>query len=364
MQLDKNYIPIISIKLKGFLAIIFVYAIACLNISPAYADSPGNLYPPFDIGSSWNICQGFENASGTHNGSSHLALDLTNSGCDNAATGRVVRAPFTGSVSWYVASSGSLCVTALDGRSVMMTHIDSNLTPGTLVDNYQAVGNIAGPGQRQNNGVAHIHLQAWSSPMCSNNNNQIPFDAAHNTRICGAPDFAANGPNTFNNGIWGSTRFIADACSTSIPPASPSVYRFYSPITQHHLYTADVNEVNILRTDPGWNYENTAYIVKSTSGCAANESVYRFYSERLKVHLYTMDENERSVLSTYPPDAWKYEGVSFCTARSSEPSTRPVYRFYSEGLKSHLFTADENEKNELMKHLDVWRYEGVAYYVY
>ena len=79
-----------------------------------------------------------------------------------------------------------------------------------------------------------------------------------------------------------------------------------------------------------------------------------------------MDEYEREVLSAYPPDAWKYEGVGFCTARSSEDSTKPVYRFYSEQLKSYLFTTDENEKNTIISWNDpsVWRYEGVAYYAY
>ena len=163
----------ISTKIKGLLVATIVCCLSFVLTSPAYAESPGNLYPPFDVGSGWNVCQGYENIGGTHVGTSRLSLDLTSSGCDNGATGRVVRAPFTGTVSWYVAGSGSICVTAKDGRSIMMTHIDSNLVAGTAVDNYQAVGNIAGPNQRQNNGVAHIHLQAWSSPGCSNNKNQI-----------------------------------------------------------------------------------------------------------------------------------------------------------------------------------------------
>jgi len=351
-------------KQTGYLLLVISILMCVFGVTSAYADSPGNLYPPFDIGAQWNVCQGFENTQGTHNGVSRLSLDLTNSGCDSVASGRVVRAPFTGTVSWYNTNSGSLCVTATDGRSVMLTHIDSSLTPGTQVDNYQAVGSIAVPGQRQNNGVSHLHFQAWSSSRCSNNNDQVPFDSAHRTRICGAPEFTSNGPNTFNNGIWGSTRFIGDACSVTIPASSPSVYRFYSPVTKHHLFTTDVNEMNILRSNRSWNYEGNAYWVKSTGGCSSGESVYRFYSERLQVHLYTVDENERAVLSTYPPDAWRYEGIGFCASRLNEMSTRPVYRFYSDQLRSHLFTADENERNDLMTYSDVWRYEGIGYYVF
>lgn len=335
--------------------------------STALAAAPGNLYPPFDIGSQWNVCQGYD--GGTHRNDpyhSRIAFDLTNSGCDNAAAQRIVRSPFTGTVSWYSPSSGSMCITALDNsKSVMLTHIDNTVSAGTAVDNYQQVGAIATPNNRENNGVAHLHLQAWSSIRCQGDENQIPFDSAFGTRICGAPNFPENGPRTFNNGTWGSTQFIGDSCSTTIPPSSPSVYRLYSPITQHHLYTTDVNELNVLRSGGNWNYEGNAYWVKSTGGCQADESVYRFYSQRLQVHLYTMDENERAVLSGYPPDAWAFEGTAYCASKSQITATKPIYRFYSEQLKSHLFTADENEKNVLSGYpTDVWRYEGIAYYAY
>jgi len=244
-----------------------------------------------------------------------------------------------------------------------MTHIDNRVQQGDQVTTGQIVGNVAQPGQRQNNGVAHLHLQAWSTSRCTNNNAQIPFDSANNSRICGAPEFPVNGPNTFNNGTWGSTKFTGDICSQNIPASSPTAYRFYSPITKHHLFTIDVNEMNVLRSGSTWNFEGIAYYVKSASNCSENESVYRFYSDRLKVHLFTMDENERSVLSTYPPDAWRYEGVGFCASRTKDTSTKPVYRFYSDQLQSHLFTADENEKNELSQQSGLWRYEGIAYYV-
>ena len=329
------------------------------------AESPGNMSAPFDVGSSWNVCQGFDNTNGSHSGSSRLSLDLTGSGCDNSASGRNVRSPYTGTVSWYVAGSGSLCVTSSNGQSVMMTHIDNSVQQGDRVSSGQIIGAVAAPGYRQNNSVSHLHLQAWSSSQCSNANNQISFDSSKNSRICGAPEFTSNGPNTFNNGTWGSTRFTADSCSESIPASSPTVYRFYSPVTRHHLFTSDVNEMNVLRTNGSWNFEGIAYYVKSTSqSCSTNESVYRFYSERLKVHMYTMDENEKNELSKLPADAWKYEGISFCAAATKTSTNKPVYRFYSDYLSSPLYTADENEKGELMQHPDVWRFEGIGYYVY
>lgn len=345
--------------LAGFAAMLIVIT----SFSSVNA-APGNMLAPFDLGTEWNVCQGYDNTRGTHTGTSKLSLDLTGSGCDSSVSGKPVRSPLNGTVSWYAPSSGSLCVSALDGRSIMMTHIDSAIAQYSQVQPGEVIGTVAAQGQRQNNGVSHLHLQAWSSTACSNSNNQVPFDSAFGMRICGAPDLPAIGPNTFNNGIWGSTKFKGEACD-STPPSSPAVYRLYNTATQRHLYTTDVNEVNVLRTNRTWNYEGSAYWVESKSGCSANENVYRFYSERLQVHLYTTDENEKNVLMGYPQDAWRYEGVAFCAKLASAADNRPVYRFYSEELKVHLFTSDNNEKIELEKYPpNLWRYEGVAYYAY
>ena len=349
------------------LLILLAFSIV-VSANTSHAISPGNIYPPFDIGAQWNVCQGYD--SGTHKNDtqygSRISLDLTNSGCDSAAAGRVMRSPFNGTISWYVESSGSVCITSQDGtKSVMLTHIDSSATSGTPVTNYQVVGSIAAPGKRANGGVSHAHLQAWSSRQCQGNINQIPFDSAHGTRICGAPDLPENGPRGFGNGTWGSTRFVGDSCSTTIPPSSPSVFRMYSPITRHHLFTTDVNESNVLRSTGQWNDEGVGFWVKSKNGCSVNESVYRFYSEQLKVHLYTMDENEKTELMKYPPNMWRSEGTGFCASRAKDDTNKPVYRFYSDSLNSPHYTSSENEKTELMKYPpNLWRYEGIAYYAY
>jgi hypothetical protein len=51
----------------------------------------------------------------------------------------------------------------------------------------------------------------WSSPGCYGDAG-IPFDSAHGTRICGAPDLTASGPNGYNNGTWSGTSFTGEAC--------------------------------------------------------------------------------------------------------------------------------------------------------
>lgn len=148
------------------------------------------------------------------------------------------------------------------------------------------------------------------------------------------------------------------------------IYRFYSPVVKHHLFTSDSNEANYINTFMRgvWQGEGAAFYVNQVSSCGAGRSVYRFYSEVLKTHLFTMDEYEKSqVIANYPSNVWKYEGVAYC-ADSTQTSLgqHPVYRFYSELLRTHLYTIDEYEKSQIIAKYpsNIWKYEGVAYYAY
>ncbi len=80
-----------------------------------------------------------------------------------------------------------------------------------------------------------------------------------------------------------------------------------------------------------------------------------------------MDENERSTIQRhFSADVWRYEGVAYCADKQQVPGTKPVYRFYSEQFKTHLYTMDQNEANYISTHYspEVYRSEGVAYYAY
>jgi len=178
--------------------------------APASA-ATGNILPPFDIGTTWTICRGYDYAS--HTGTSEYGIDLTGSGCDNSAAGRTVRAPIDGTVYYYQASYGNLCVNIAGGRSYTLTHISSSITGGSVTAG-QAVGTVGAAGSYNNNGVAHIHFQIWAAPNCYNSS-VIPFDSANNTQICGAPDLTPSGPNGLNNGTWSGTVFTGAACGVN-----------------------------------------------------------------------------------------------------------------------------------------------------
>lgn len=189
-------------------------ASVAIVIAPTTATAAtGNILPPFTPGESWGICQGYQ--SGTHANS--YALDLTaGPNCDNGATGRAALASEGGTVYWTDNPTGGACINTTSGRSFSLGHLRLVVGPGAKVVTGQKIGTVAPAGEAGNNGVAHIHFQFWASPGCSGApNGGIPFDSAHKTRICGAPDLPANGPR--GNGTWSGTTFKGDRCGTPAP---------------------------------------------------------------------------------------------------------------------------------------------------
>lgn len=183
----------------------------------------GNILPPFNIGETWYVYQGYGPNAPTHNNNdpsvaSLYGLDLTYGNSTTASAGRTVRAPMSGTVYYYQTSYGNLCVNTADGGSYTLTHINSSITSGSVTAG-QAVGTVAaaqpdGSLPPHNNGVAHIHFQTWSAPGCwTNTDGGVPFDSAHGRQICGAPDFTATGPSAANNGVWSGTTFTGQSCS-------------------------------------------------------------------------------------------------------------------------------------------------------
>jgi len=90
--------------------------------------------------------------------------------------------------------------------------------------------------------------------------------------------------------------------------------------------------------------------------------IFRLYSELLKEHLFTVDENEMETLAGAPENIWKYEGVAFYVNPTDTGGLLPVYRLYNAKIKNHLLTTDANEKDWLSAKPG-WVFEGVAYYV-
>lgn len=96
-------------------------------------------------------------------------------------------------------------------------------------------------------------------------------------------------------------------------------------------------------------------------------AVYRFWSDTKQGHFYTSSVSERDqVIKSYPTSVWKYEGAVYTAFASKEPGTVPLYRFWSDLYQEHFYTISEPEKADVIARYPdhIWKYEGVAYYVY
>jgi len=94
--------------------------------------------------------------------------------------------------------------------------------------------------------------------------------------------------------------------------------------------------------------------------------VYQFWSDRLTTHFYTTSEEEKDWLIQKPLE-WTYQGISFYAYPPDiQPAGAvPVYRFWSQGLARYLYTADENEKKDLIENESkTWTFEGIGWYAF
>ncbi len=99
---------------------------------------------------------------------------------------------------------------------------------------------------------------------------------------------------------------------------------------------------------------------------AGVSTVYRFYSPLNRSHFFTVNSSERNqVMQRYDPTQWRYEGPAFSALTSAGEGLLPVYRFWSPQNRGHFYTISRAEK-ELIERTyseNEWRYEGTAFYV-
>ncbi len=191
-----------------------ILAFTGLLIAPANANAAaGNILPPFTVGETWNVCEGYPGETAVYSYTIRLTFGST---CNaSSSTGKAVRAPESGTVYSTNSDDGSVCVNADSGRSFQLRYLNYLVSPGSAVSAGQKLGTVASAGQVGNNGIASIQLQTWSSHGCpAAVEGGIPFDSAHGTQICGAPDMPSEGPGT--NGVWSGTTFTGQNCGTPL----------------------------------------------------------------------------------------------------------------------------------------------------
>ncbi len=98
--------------------------------------------------------------------------------------------------------------------------------------------------------------------------------------------------------------------------------------------------------------------------------VYCFYSAYMRDYMWTASEDERQQLeyNYYSgKETYQYQGVSGYAELTPSDQNIPVYRFWNKKTTDHFYTTSENEKNQLARDLETGKddyvYEGIAWYV-
>jgi uncharacterized repeat protein (TIGR01451 family) len=136
------------------------------------------------------------------------------------------------------------------------------------------------------------------------------------------------------------------------PPAASHVlrYRLYSPVTQEHLFTTDLNEYSVLGANAGWVQEGTVGKVLDNPGAfngVAAVPYYRLYSTTTRWHHWTTDPNEYYTLTQFP--SWNGEGVDgYILPRNTAGATELYRLVYPDGRGLHHWTNDANENSTLV----------------
>jgi predicted outer membrane repeat protein len=146
------------------------------------------------------------------------------------------------------------------------------------------------------------------------------------------------------------------------------VYRFWAPSRSRPFYTIEEWERDILiDVYPNvWHFEGISFYAYKEDTGGTEVPVYRFWSALRFDHIWTTSEKERDRLLRESA-LWSYEGVVFYAFEASDPplGTVPVYRLLSTTQNRHFYTADEEEKDALLKDSPGgWINEGVSFYVY
>ena len=103
--------------------------------------------------------------------------------------------------------------------------------------------------------------------------------------------------------------------------------------------------------------------------------VHRFFQFASGFHFYTANENERQDVidrSARGELQYEYENVAYNVLASNTDTLTgveiegaiPVYRLFNRETGAHLYTIDENEKNVIISTLDNYSFEGEAYYAF
>jgi len=126
------------------------------------------------------------------------------------------------------------------------------------------------------------------------------------------------------------------------------VYRYWQPATHDHLYTHDAAEIGVHNNGQtgkhGYQSEGVAFHVFSHHHHGL-VPVYRYWQPATHDHLYTTKESE--IGTTHQGQAgnhgYQCEGILGYVSPTAFHGGLPVYRYWADGTKDHLYTSNANE---------------------
>lgn len=162
------------------------------------------------------------------------------------------------------------------------------------------------------------------------------------------------------------------ACFLPPPRVLYPVHEFHNELTNHYFLVANDAEKRLIESGsagPGWRATGAVFKVDDLmyGDCNPRSRVYRFYTFGANSHVFTPDPQECGGLRK-PGTGWIYEGVAFAATRpaagqcpASAPT--PVYRFYNNRWmhndSNHRFVVEPAVRAEMRAR--GWIEEGVAF---
>lgn len=152
------------------------------------------------------------------------------------------------------------------------------------------------------------------------------------------------------------------ALTTVTKPSSPvqpaagivAIYNFDLSANQSYCSSSCINGVS---------EGDVIYVEDSPYAHGSTETeVYRFYNTRTGTHFYTSNKHEKNDIIKKLPQ-YKYEGAAYNALVPISPYARPLHRFYNTRTGTHFFTVNENEKNEVIQKFPQFKYEGANFNV-
>lgn len=146
------------------------------------------------------------------------------------------------------------------------------------------------------------------------------------------------------------------------------VWRFWSPGLAEHFYTIDESERDYLIDNASdiWELEGPVFRAATTGFDAGLAPVYRFWSDTYSTHFYAMSQADIDAIMADTAGKWVAEGVAFYAwPTGQQPADAvPVYRFWRPANDAHFYTADEAEKDTVLKkYKGSYVFEGIVFYV-